>query len=96
MKKFAVAAITIALVFSGSLAAEAKSGCVSQAEFNKVKNGMTITQLQKVTGAKGDVTLASGTGAFKMTIIDFKACTAYGVVNFGFLGGKLNSKTGIF
>lgn len=96
MKKVLVAVAALAMIVSSAMPAAAKSGCVSQAEFNKVKNGISLTQLQKITGAKGDVTLSSGSGSFKMTIIDFKACAAYGVVNFGFLGGKLNSKTGIF
>lgn len=101
MKKIAKIAATGLLVLSltavtSAPATYAASACVSKAEFKKLKNGMTKAKVKSITGTGGTLVSAAGTGSFRIEIRSYKACTQFGAVSIGYMGGKLNSKTGIF
>jgi hypothetical protein len=57
---------------------------------------MTKARVAKLVGTKGELFSAAGSGRFKFEIRSYEACTEYGVVSIGFMGGKVESKTGIF
>ena len=96
MKKI-VLSILVALAFAGGLVGPAHAdSCVSSAEFGKIRNGMTEAQVKSLTGTNGTVVTAAGSGKYRIVIRNYKACTKYGAVSMGFMGGKLSSKTGVF
>lgn len=78
------------------LPALATPGCVDQSEFKKIKNGMSKAKLAKLVGTNGELVSAAGSGRYKFEIRSYEACTEFGVVSIGFMGGKVESKTGIF
>jgi hypothetical protein len=96
--KLSIAGLVLAGLIGASapLPAVATPGCVEQSEFKKIKNGMTKARVAKLVGTKGELFSAAGSGRFKFEVRSYEACTEYGVVSIGFMGGKVNSKTGIF
>lgn len=78
------------------LPAVASPGCVEQSEFKKIKNGMTKNRVAKLVGTKGELVSAAGSGRFRFEIRSYDACTEFGIVSLGFMGGRVESKTGIF
>jgi hypothetical protein len=98
LAKLSIAGLVLAGLAGAAapLPALATPGCVDQSEFKKIKNGMTKTKVAKLVGTKGELFSAAGSGRFKFEIRSYEACTEYGVVSIGFMGGKVESKTGIF
>ena len=98
LAKLSIAGLVLAGLVGAAapLPALATPGCVDQSEFKKIKNGMTKTKVAKLVGTKGELFSAAGSGRFKFEIRSYEACTEYGVVSIGFMGGKVQSKTGIF
>jgi hypothetical protein len=96
--KLSIAGLVLAGLVGAAapLPALATPGCVEQSEFKKIKNGMTKARVAKLVGTKGELFSAAGSGRFKFEVRSYEACTEYGVVSIGFMGGKVNSKTGIF
>lgn len=101
MKK--ILRVFVGLVMSFSLIlgftaipANAEPGCVTQAEFKKVKNGMTKKRVAKLFGTKGEQFAVSGKGRFRLELRSYTACSEFGSVSIGFIGGKVDSKTGFF
>ena len=78
------------------LPAMATPGCVDQSEFKKIKNGMSKAKLAKLVGTKGELVSAAGSGRYKFEVRNYEACTEFGIVSIGFMGGRVESKTGIF
>lgn len=96
MKK-TVLAVLLSMTFAvGGMAPAHADSCVSSSEFGKLRNGMTEAQVKSLTGTNGTVVTAAGSGAYRIVIKSYKACTKYGAVSLGFMGGKMNSKSGIF
>lgn len=96
--KLSIAGLVIAGLVGAvaPLPAVASPGCVDQSEFKKIKNGMTKNRVAKLVGTKGELFSASGSGSFRFEIRSYTACTEFGVVSLGFIGGRLESKTGVF
>jgi len=84
------------LVGTAPLPAMASPGCVTQQEFKKIRNGMSKAQVAKLVGTKGKLFSAAGSGSYRFEIRSYKACTEFGAVSIGFMGGKVSSKTGLF
>jgi hypothetical protein len=57
---------------------------------------MTEVQVKNLTGTNGTVFTAAGSGQYRIVIRSYKACTKYGAVSISFMGGKLQSKSGVF
>ena len=62
--------------------------CMTRAEFRKIHKGMTVTQVKRIVGSAGRISLSSP----PMIIRDHKTCTAFHVANVGYWGGKVQSK----
>jgi hypothetical protein len=98
LAKLSIAGLVLAGLVGAAapLPALATPGCVDQSEFKKIKNGMTKARVATLVGTKGELFSEAGSGRFKFEIRSYEACTEYGVVSIGFMGGKVQSKTGIF
>ena len=96
LKKIFLCSLVSLTLAIGFVAPAHADSCVSSAEFGKIRNGMTEAQVKSLTGTGGTVVTAAGSGKYRIVIRNYKACTKYGAVSMGFMGGKLNSKTGIF
>lgn len=101
MKKTITVLSAFALATSISLfgsvgPANAASACVSQAEFGKIKNGMTIAKVKSLTGTNGTLTSAAGKGSYRVELRSYKACTKYGAVAISYIAGKVSAKSGLF
>lgn len=94
MQKIALALIS-ALLIAGASPALADS-CVSSSEFSKIRTGMSELQVKNLTGTNGTVFTAAGSGKYRIVIRSYKACSKYGAVSISFMGGKLQSKSGVF
>jgi hypothetical protein len=95
--KKTVLAVLLSMTFAvGGMAPAHADSCVSSSEFGKLRNGMTEAQVKSLTGTNGTVVTAAGSGKYRIVIKSYKACTKYGAVSLGFMGGKMNSKSGIF
>jgi len=95
--KKTVLAVLLSMTFAIGLVAPAHAdSCVSSAEFARLRNGMTESQVKSLTGTNGTVATAAGSGRYRIVIRSYKACTRFGAVSLGFMGGKMNSKSGIF
>lgn len=70
----------------------ASSGCVTYAEFRKVKNGMTKGQVAKIFGTKGKLEASSEGGGYKFEIRGYDGCTQYSYVTVSFTNGKVDGK----
>jgi hypothetical protein len=79
-----------------AIPASAQPGCVTQEEFNKVKNGMKKKKVAKLFGTKGELFSAAGKGRYAIELRNYTTCTEYGSVSVGYIGGKVESKTGFF
>ena len=68
--------------------------CVSDAEFVKIRNGMTEAKIKSLTGASGRTISSVNSGKDRVMVKFYPACNKnkYGAVVMGFLGGKLNYK----
>lgn len=89
-------ALALGTLLGASVAPASADSCVSKAEYAKIKNGMTVAAVKAFTGTNGTSVTAAGSGKYRVEIRSYKACTQFGTVSLGFLGGKLNSKAGIF
>jgi hypothetical protein len=69
-------------------AASSTSGCVTRAEYRKVKNGMTVKKVKRVYGTNGHLSMSSG--SFK--IRDYKTCSKWHVTNVSFTNGRVTGK----
>jgi hypothetical protein len=96
--KLSIAGLVIAGLVGvvAPLPAVASPGCVDQSEFKKIKNGMTKARVAKLVGTKGELFSAAGSGRFKLEVRSYDACTEFGIVSIGFMGGRVESKTGVF
>jgi hypothetical protein len=94
VKKIALALVSC-LLLGGTSPALADS-CVSSSEFSRLRTGMTEVQVKNLTGTNGTVFTAAGSGQYRIVIRSYKACTKYGAVSISFMGGKLQSKSGVF
>lgn len=75
-----------AVAAPGSERAKATPGCVTKAEFAKVKKGMTIAQVKRITGTNGkQVSRQKITGYGIITGRAYKACKPRGGVGMSFV-----------
>ena len=81
-----------AAVLAAPAQATGTPGCVTRTEYRHVHNGMTATEVARIYGTSGHLSLASGSGQFRMTIRDYKTCTAFHVTNVSFMGGRVSGK----
>ena len=88
--------VLVVITTGASVSAQAQDRCVSSAEFRKIKSGMSMTQVKNLTGTGGTIATQAGTGAYKIVIRNYKACTQFGAVSVGFMGGRVTSKSGVF
>ena len=95
MKKIiatAIAAVAVAapltIVAATPADAASSSPCITRAEFNKIRNGMNLTQVTRIVGGKGRVSLSSP----PIVIRDFKTCSTFHVSNVTFWSGKVDGK----
>jgi len=104
--------LAIAIVAGASLIglnaaspASAATPCVSKAEFKTLAKGMTVTQVQNRTGAKGTVSYSYDSGSYKFQARDYRACgSEYGFVSVSFSSSAarngnrlgLSSKSGMW
>jgi hypothetical protein len=96
MKKVIFAAVLGLVAATLAIAPAQADTCVSSKEFGKIKNGMTESQVKTLTGTNGTVFTSAGSGKYKIVIRNYKACSKFGAVSIGYMGGKVNSKSGIF
>lgn len=89
-------ALALGTILGVSVAPASADTCVSKAEYGKIKNGMTVAAVKALTGTNGTSFSSAGSGKYKVEIRSYKTCTKFGSVSLGFLGGKLNSKAGVF
>jgi len=94
MKKFLVGLVAttavaapLALVATPADAA-ANAACMTRAEFRKIHKGMTVTQVKRIVGSAGRISLSSA----PMVIRDHKTCTRFHVANVSYWGGKVDGK----
>lgn len=78
----------------GSIANAA--GCVSQKEFSKLKNGMTVSKVAKLFGTNGKRGAFARSGAYTSEVRSYTTCTPYGAVAISFSNGKVAAKSGVF
>lgn len=78
----------VATTAPANAATKHNSPCITRAEFGKVHNGMTLTQVKRIVGGTGRISLSSS----YMTIRDFNTCTAFHVSNMSFIHGRVSSK----
>src|SRR5262245_4273839 len=76
------------LVATGTAHAATNPPCITRTEFGRVHHGMTLTQVRRIVGGTGKISLSSSF----MTIRDFKTCTPWHVSNMTFQGGRVTSK----
>jgi hypothetical protein len=96
-KVIGIGFLALALSFGASaLPAAADPGCVTQAEFKKIKNGMTKKRVAKIFGTPGEVFSAAGKGRYRVEVRNYEACSEFGAVSVGFIANKVESKTGFF
>jgi hypothetical protein len=89
MKKAIVGLVLAAgLIGSTAIPASANTPCIARAEFRRVKMGMTLTQVKRIVGSRGRVSLSSP----PIVIRDFKTCTAFHVSNITFWSGRVDGK----
>ena len=96
MKKILVSALIGLVAATISIGPAQADTCVSSKEFSKIKNGMTEPQVKSLTGTNGTVSASAGSGKYKVVLRSYKACTKYGAVSISYMGGKVQSKAGIF
>lgn len=70
----------------------ANSPVCSLKEFNSIKNGMTLSQVQSIIGSKGTITSEYRDGDFSASSYEFKGNTEFSFVYISFLNGKVDSK----
>jgi hypothetical protein len=93
MKKLIAAALVAATLGTGVLAASPASagsnpGCITRTEFRRIKNGMTLTQVKRIVGSGGRVSLSSP----PIVIRDFRTCTRFHVSSVTFWSGRVDGK----
>jgi len=71
-----------------SASAAGNPGCITRSEFRRVKNGMTLTQVKRIVGSAGRVSLSSP----PIVIRDFTTCTRFHVSNITFWSGRVDGK----
>jgi hypothetical protein len=96
MKKVIFTSVLGLVVATLGIAPGVADTCVSNNEFSKIRNGMTESQIKRLTGTNGQVVSAAGAGKNRIVIRNYKACTKFGAVSILYWGGKVNSKSGIF
>jgi hypothetical protein len=96
MKKVILAAVLGLVAATFAIAPAQADTCVSNKEFSKIKNGMTESQVKKLTGTNGKVDASAGSGKYKVVLRSYKTCTKYGAVSISYMGGKVSSKAGVF
>jgi hypothetical protein len=96
LKSTITAALAFSLTATGLASSATAAGCVSQAEFAKVKNGMSVSRVAALTGTNGTRSVYSKSGSYSFEVRSYKACTQFGVVSIGYTNGLVASKTGVF
>ncbi len=84
----AIAAAMIGAVGFTASPAQAAGGCITRTEFKRIHNGQTLTQVKRIVGYGGTVSLSSP----PIVIRDFRTCTSYHVSNVTFWGGRVDGK----
>lgn len=88
----AVSGITAGAGVLAAVPADASGGCVTRAEYRRVHNGMTPTRVARIYGTSGHLAVASGSGAYRFVIRDYRTCLPYHVTNVSFTGGRVSGK----
>jgi hypothetical protein len=93
MKRTIILALAaLSLVGSVAVASPASAagnpGCITRTEFRRIHNGMTLTQVKRIVGSGGRVSLSSP----PIVIRDFKTCTRFHVSNVTFWSGRVDGK----
>ncbi len=96
MKKFLISTVIGLAAATMAIVPAHADTCVSAKEFSKIKNGMTEAQVKKLTGTNGTVSASAGSGKYKVVLRSYKTCTKFGAVSISFMGGKAQSKAGVF
>lgn len=104
MKKLCVIAALVAsafLVAPAPVASAATPGCVTKAEYQKVKKGTPKTKVAKTFGTAGKRISIASSGGFSSEIRSYKTCSKYSVVSIAFdkvPGGvfKLSAKSAVW
>ncbi len=96
MKKFLISTVIGLAAATMAIGPAHADTCVSAKEFSKIKNGMTEAQVKKLTGTNGTVSASAGSGKYKVVLRSYKTCTKFGAVSISFMGGKAQSKAGVF
>ena len=99
--KIAAAAVAATMITGttlvlGAPAAEAKPGCVTQAEFKKAKKGMKLKRVHGIFDTKGRRAAISHAGGYTFEIRSYKTCSPFGAVSVGYENGKLSNKSAVF
>jgi hypothetical protein len=81
-------AAPLAVISTAPANAAGNPPCITRAEFRKIHNGMSLTQVRRIVGGTGRVSLSSP----PIVIRDFKTCTAWHVSNVSFWSGRVDSK----
>ena len=99
MHRIITAAIAAALLTGGGVVAAASPAsadtrpCMSRAEYRAIKNGMTLTRVASIVGSRGKVTIASGSGPYRMVVRSYTACGSFpGSANVTYMGGRITAK----
>lgn len=80
-------------VASAEATAPRKQGCVTYAEYKKVKSGMTVAKVAKLFGTKGKQSAKSEAYGITVEIRTYNGCTQFGVVSVLFTNGRLDTKS---
>lgn len=91
MKKLvAVGALALTLVGTLGIPAQANTtpGCVTRAEFRRVRIGMTARQVRNIYGTTGRINLLSP----PIVIRSYRTCVRFHVTNVSYWNGRVDSK----
>lgn len=96
MKKVILTAVLVVALVSQSQAGAFAAGCVTQGEFSKLRNGMSVSKVAKLFGTNGKRGAFARSGAYTSEVRSYVTCTPYGAVAVSFSNGKVSAKSGVF
>ena len=84
----AILAVGGATLVATPAEAASNAPCITRPEFNRIHNGMSLTQVRNIVGSVGTVNLSSP----PLVIRGFKTCAPYHVSNVSFMSGRVSGK----